>query len=225
MHKSGQSIAKQLLQVAKALHVYSQDLAQSSGAASRAVLSEWTLAQQAGLAARSPWGLRHFSALPAPEQTVQDWWEGGSEAASCHQQPSTGPSQEHYQLWAQLANLRDQGILVQADRRVRGKLTTEYPFAPISAYLDALHGKRDEGQFDDTVLDLWARQVQQELKAGQDAYHAYMDEAKTQTKKGKGSGVSSMRKFLKRWHPQLVAATETEQKQVKLKAWNEPSFK
>ena len=165
-------------------------------------------------------GLRPFTALPWPEQTEEEFWEDSSpqrtlEAGPQAAQPSTSqePGEAHYELWAQLSNVRDQAILVQAERRERGKPNTPYPFAPVSAYVEGLHSHKD-GHFDDTVLDLWTRQVQSEIRAAVDARESYMADTNDKRQSGLGSDLSSMRRFLKDWHAQLVKAVDVEHQQV-----------
>ena len=205
MQKSSSPALNQLLRVVRSCKATFWEF-EAAPATARAASCDWTRHQQAPGPWFPPPGPRLFSALPAlAPSTEEDWWNRPEDTAR------QVPGEAHYQLWAQLANIRDQGTLRQAERRTRGKPNTAYPFAPVTAYLNS---RKRNGEFDDTVLDLWARQVQQEMKVAQDAYNAYMEDAKKKGLKGMGSGLSSMRKFLKEWHPQLLKAIETEQAEV-----------
>ncbi len=217
------SITPTLAQLLKLVKSFEVNLTPTAATCSSARAAERTLQHRLihpSAQGFQPSSLRPYTALPWPELTDEDFWEDRSHQPALQTQSETaqpGSNQElseaHHQLWAQLSNLRDQGILIQAERRERGKPATAYPFAPISAYLESLHGQEDGG-FDDTMLDLWARQVQTEMKAAQHAFDTYMTDTKEKRQSGAGSGLHFMRHFLRRWHPLLVKAVEEEQQEV-----------
>ena len=165
--------------------------------------------------AHGPSGLRHFTAFPAPDVVEDDFWEEGNPLSPPHaaQRPVQAPCEAHYRLWAELSNLRDQGYLIQAERRGRGKMTP-YAYAPLKAYQKSLRGMKGL-QFDDTVLDLWARQVQNEYESAEHAYEKFMQDSKEKQQSGMGAGLGSVRRFLNAWHKDLERDIEAKQKQAR----------